>query len=163
MHNIQQMIDSTKLDMNIAQVKAFFLGVLSAERPLSFSKALDEILDQTPEAKATLENPFHKIWLELNENYKNEIEKVVLVQNDSLENLKDQIDFFLTGMSLSGTSLDNCQNDKLLFFLNELEDLVEDLDDYLADTQADNEEGEELKDYLMDLWKNFSVSLSNKI
>ncbi len=66
--NIQETIDQTNLDMTLAQVKAFFLGILCAEKPLPFPKALAELLEETPEAKTELEAPLKEVWDGLQKN-----------------------------------------------------------------------------------------------
>lgn len=156
---IQELINSTDLDMTEAQVKAFFLGILCAEKPLNFSKALSEILSETPEAKTSLEAPFKTLWDELSKNLKSELMNMFPNEKDLthfLEMSKDQLDFFLTGMSLSGTHSENCKDEELGEFINELEDMVEDIEDYLGDDEADKEDGQDIKEFLLDSWKEFA-------
>lgn len=158
---IQDHINSTDLDMTEIQVKAFFLGVLCAENPLSYPKALEELLSETPEAKATLEEPLKGLWDELKKNIKSELVQMFPEESDIhvfLELAKDQLDFFLTGMSLSGTNADDCEIEDLGEFINELEELVEDIEDFLADSEASEEDGQDFKDFLLDNWKNFASS-----
>jgi uncharacterized protein YgfB (UPF0149 family) len=156
---IQEQIDSTDLDMTEAQVKAFFLGILCAEKPLNFSKALSEILSETPEAKSALETPLKTLWDELNRNLKSELINMFPHEKDVthfLQTSKDQLDFFLTGMSLSGTHSESCKDEELGEFINELEDMVEDVEDYLGDDEADEEDGQDIKEFLLDSWKEFA-------
>lgn len=156
---IQEQIDSTDLDMTEAQVKAFFLGILCAEKPLNFSKALSEILSETPEAKSALETPLKNLWDELNRNLKSELINMFPHEKDVthfLQTSKDQLDFFLTGMSLSGTHSESCKDEELGEFINELEDMVEDVEDYLGDDEADEEDGQDIKEFLLDSWKEFA-------
>lgn len=159
--SVQDQIDSTELDMTEAQVKAFFLGILCAEKPLPFHKALIELLSETPEAKEKLEASFQSIWTDLTKNLKNELAQMFPIENDIhtfLEISKDQLDFFLTGMSLSGSNIESCKDEDLSTLIEELEDAVEDLDDFLSDSEASSEEGEDFKEYLLETWKNFVSS-----
>jgi uncharacterized protein YgfB (UPF0149 family) len=158
---IQDHINSTDLDMTEIQVKAFFLGVLCAEKPLPYHKALIELLSETPEAKGTLEGPFKTVWDELQKSLKSELTRMFPDESDIhafLELAKDQLDFFLTGMSLSGTNADNCDDEELAEFINELEELVEDMEDFLADSEASEEDGEDFREFLFENWKNFASS-----
>ncbi len=47
MMKLQELIGQTDLDMTPSQVKAFFLGALTAERSLPFPKAMEEMLSET--------------------------------------------------------------------------------------------------------------------
>jgi hypothetical protein len=158
---LQEVLDSTEIDMTEMQVKAFFLGVLSAEKPLPFPKALDEFLADAPELKPELEAPLKTLWEQLSKNMKGELEKMFPQEVDIhtfIELSKDQLDFFLTGMSLSGTNTETCNDEELAEFIEELEDTVEDMDDFLADSEASDEDGEDFKEFLLDAWKEFSAS-----
>lgn len=158
---LQDQLDSTDLDMTEMQVKAFFLGVLCAEKPLPYHKALEELLEDAPEAKSVLEAPLKTLWETLQKNMKRELEKMFPEENDIhtfIEVSKEQLDFFLTGMSLSGTNTDSCDDEELAAFIEELEDTVEDMDDFLADSEATDEDGEDFKEFLLDTWKEFSAS-----
>ena len=94
---IQLLIDSTNLDMTEAQVRAFFLGILCAEKPLPFPNALNEILSETPEARAILEEPLKTVWNELSSNVKTELLNLLPKEKNLslfLELSKDILDFF---------------------------------------------------------------------
>lgn len=156
---LQDHIDSTDLDMTEIQVKAFFLGVLCAEKPMPFAKALEEILSETPDARGTLEVPFKEVWSQLQNNPRGELEKMFPEDSDVhafIEVAKDQLDYFLTGMSLSGTNMENCDDEELAELIDELEDTVEDMDDFLADSETTTEDGEELRKLLLDTWREFT-------
>lgn len=158
---LQEQIDSTDLDMTEAQVKAFFLGILCAEKPLLFAKALEEILSETPEAKNELEAPLKTTWDHLQKNMKGELEKMLPLEEEAstfIEISKDQLDFFLTGMSLSGTNTESCDDEELASFIDELEETVEDMEDFLADSEASPEDGEDFKEFLIETWKEFAAS-----
>lgn len=158
---LQDHINSTDLDMTEAQVKAFFLGVLCAEKPMPFAKALEEILSETPEAKSVLEAPFKETFNHLQKNLKAELGKMFPKENDIhqfIELAKDQLDYFLTALSLSGTNTETCEDEELAEFIDELEDTVEDMEDFLADSDAETQDGEDFKEFLLDAWKEFSDS-----
>lgn len=157
----QQIIDSTDLDMTEDQVKAFFLGILCAEKPLPFPKAFIELTSEVPESQKTLEAPFKEIWDQLTKNLKTALAKMLPLDEDVLKFIslsKDQLDYFLTGLSLSGTNIDNCKDPQLSDLINELEEMVEDMDDFLSDTEATEDDGVDFKEYLLETWKDFIQS-----
>lgn len=155
---LQELIDQTELDMTEAQIKAFFLGVLCAEKPLPFAKALEELLVETPEAKKDLEAPLKKMWDQINANLKSALETMFLVEDDInafIEIAKDQLDYFLTALSLSGTNTESCKDQDLAELIEELEDTVEDMDEFLSDSHATKEDGEDFKEFLLETWAEF--------
>lgn len=156
---LQDLINSTELDMTEVQVNAFFLGVLCAEKPMPFPKALDEILCETPEAKPVLETPFKEVFTHLQKNLKPELEKMFPEEKNIqkfMEIAKDQLDYFLTAMSLSGTHTESCKDEELAELIDELEDTVEDMEDFLSDSEAEAQDGEDFKEFLLDTWKEFT-------
>lgn len=158
---LQELIAQTDLDMTEAQVKAFFLGVLCAEKPMPFPKALDEILSETPEAKKELEADFKKLYEHLKTNLKSELEKMFPEESDInvfMEIAKDQLDYFLTAMSLSGTNTESCKDEDLAELIEELEDTVEDMDDFLSDSEATPEDGNDFKEFLIGTWADFTAT-----
>lgn len=158
---LQDHIDSTDLDMSEAQVKAFFLGMLCAEKVPSAGQAVDEFLSDFPEARDALTAPLKETWDYLSKNTRKELEKMFPQESDInvfIEAAREQLDFFLTGMSLAGTNTENCKDQELAEFIDELEDTVEDMEDYLADSEASPEDGEDFKEFLLDLWKEFAAS-----
>jgi hypothetical protein len=157
---LQERFDQTDLNMTVPQVKAFFLGGLMAENPMIFSKALTEVLEETETAK-TLEGELKEIWDSLTKNMKPELEKMFPEEEELLvfmEVAKDQLDFFLTGMSLAGTNAESCKNEAMIEFIEEFESMVEDLDEFLTDDQATEEDGEEFKGYILEAWAEFVSS-----
>lgn len=157
---LQELIDQTELDMTVAQVKAFFLGVLCAEKSMPFPKAVDELLSEASEAKASLEPSLIKLWDELKANLKTELKNMFPMDevdlNTFMEISKDQLDYFLTAMSLSGTNAESCNDEELAELIEELEETVADMDDFLS--EEDNENGEEFKDSLLETWTEFVSS-----
>ena len=158
---LQELIDSTELEMTPEQIKAFFLGTLCAEKPLTFPRALDELLAETPESKDTLSKDLNALWDEITKSQKKAL-KDLFPQNDNakkfLEGAKDQLDYFLMGMSLAGTSIDNCKNEDFATFLEEMEDCLEDIEDWLSEKSPDEEEGESIKEFLQEGWDGFVSS-----
>lgn len=155
---LQDHINSTDFEMSEEQVKAFLLGVLSAEKPMSVEKAIQELMNETPDARATLEAPLKATFESLKKNLKAELASMFSNEADItafMEMARDRLDYFLTGMSLSGTNVDNCKDSGLLELIEELEDSVEDLDDFLSDSEASAEDGEDFKDFLLGTWKDF--------
>lgn len=157
---LQELIAQTDLDMTEAQVKAFFLGVMCAEKPLPFPKVVDELLVETPEARDSLEPALLKTWEEVKANFKVELKNMFPTDesdlNTFMEISKDQLDYFLTAMSLSGTNTESCKNEELAELIDELEETVADMDDFLAEEDADN--GEEFKESLLATWDEFVSS-----
>jgi len=155
---LQELIGQTNLDMTLAHIKAFFLGVMSAEKPLPFAKAVEEMMAETPEAIKQLEPELKKLWDELLKNRQAELQSLFPESSDLkefLSNAKDQLDFYLTALSLSGTNTETCKNEDVADLIDELEDTVMDLDDYTSDENADVSEGEELKDLLLEAWQDY--------
>jgi len=156
--NIQAHIDNTDLDMTEMQVKAFFLGVLCAEKPMPAAKAIDELLSEIPEAKKELEAPLKALYADLKGNLKFSLMGMFpegLHIREFMEIAKDQLDYFLTAMSLSGTNMETCDDEELAELIDELEDTVEDMEDYLADEEASEKDGEDFKGFLLDTWQEF--------
>ncbi len=158
---LQDHIDSTALGMTEIQVKAFFLGALCAEKPMPFHLALNEVLAEEPDSKSVLEAPLKETWDYLQKNLKAELEKMFPDESDIhtyMEIAKEQLDYFLTAMSLAGTNVDNCDDNELRELLDELEDTVEDMDDFLADSSATAQDGEDFKEFLIGTWADFTAS-----
>ncbi|WPU65865.1 UPF0149 family protein [Peredibacter starrii] len=155
---LQELINQTDLDLTADQVKAFFLGVLCAEKPMPFNKVMEEIFEEVPEARTALEPELRKLWDEQSRNLKKALSEMFQPEEDVrsfLELAKNQLDYFLTAMSLSGTNTENCDDEDLAELIDELEDTVADMDDYLADEEPTDDEGEEFKELLLDTWKEF--------
>jgi hypothetical protein len=155
--DLQELINSTDLDMTPPQVRAFMLGALSAQRPMSFTMALRELLSQNPEDSDVLEEAFKGVWREIENNPSLEFINFfpdAKSPQHFLEIAKDQLDFFLTALSLAGTTAESCQQEELADFLDELEDTVMELDEYLVD-EEDQDRAKELKEMLLETWGEF--------
>jgi hypothetical protein len=160
---LHELIGQTDLDMSLAQVKAFFLGVMSAERPLPFAKAAEEMMAESPEATKQLGPELKKLWDELILNKPAELQKMFPESanlNEFLLTAKDQLDFYLTALSLSGTNTETCKNEDVAELIDELEDTVMDLDEYLSESDPDVAEGEELKELLLEAWQDYLKTTS---
>lgn len=155
---LQALIDNTDLEMTEMQVKAFFLGVLCAEKPLPVAKAITELLSEAPTAKKDLEAPLTTLFADLQKNLKTELSKMFPEEKDIhtfMEISREQLDYFLMAMSLSGTHSESCDNEELAELIDELEDSVEDMDNFLSEDDADEKEGEDFKGFLLGTWKDF--------
>lgn len=154
---LQELISETDLDMNLAHIKAFFLGVMSADKPMPFNRAVEEMLTEAPEAAKALEPELKNYWDLLAKNKPVELQNMfppAIHIRDYLMQAKDQLDFYLTAMSLSGTHTESVKNEDLADLIDELEDTVMELDEYLSD-DADEAEGEELKEVLLETWADY--------
>lgn len=146
--NISQSLENSGLDLSVNQLKSFLLGGLTAKIPLDLDKALEEIFSEEPEARANLEKDIVEFYQNLKVTRQNEVEG--LISNDlgtSFENL----DFFLTGLSIAGTHADSVDGE-LGEIIEDLEDLVMDLEEFL-ETDGDAEVKEELTDALLGTWE----------
>ena len=150
--NLQELIGQTDLDLNEGQVRAFFLGALSADRPLPFNKAQEELLSEAPETKNSLEPHLKQLWDKLNDKDQDQLASLFADKGTVQEFLTtalERLDYFLTGLSLAGSLADEEQSE----VLDELENVVMDLDEYLSDDKPETEAGEELKEQFLGAWE----------
>ncbi len=155
---LQQLLNETDFEMTLPQVKAFFLGVLCADKPMPFPKAIEELLAEFPDARPVLEGELKKLWDELQSKRQAELADMFPKTTDLtqfLEISKEQLDYFLTAMSLSGTNVETSDNDEMVGVIDELEEIVMDMDEYLAMDKPAPEEGEEIKEFLLETWNDF--------
>ncbi|HXH74020.1 MAG TPA: hypothetical protein VNJ08_03595 [Bacteriovoracaceae bacterium] len=155
---LQQLLNNSDLHMTLPQVKAFFLGILSAEKPMPYNKAVEELLAEVTEGKEELAVSLKVLFEELSKNKKAELADMFKISGDFatfLESSKEQLDYFLTALSLSGTNVETLEDEDLSEIIDELEDTVMELEDYLASDKQTDEESEELKDYLLGAWQEF--------
>lgn len=155
---LNDLLGKTDLDMNVSHIKAFFLGALSAEKPMPFNKAMEELLSEAPEAKTELEGELKALWDDLLKNKPAELQRIFPeAANDKefLEQAKDQLDFYLTAMSLSGTHTESVKNEDLADLIDELEDTVMELDEYLSEEELDADKGKELRANLLEVWTEY--------
>lgn len=150
---LQELIESNELDFNANQARAFLLGTMTGDRPMTFPKAMDELLSEAPEAKKELEKELKKLWDELSKNKKTSLEDLFSGSSDLdqfLEESLEKLDYFLTGFSLAGAVNDEDAEE----VSEELENLVMDMDDYLSGEKAKSD-AEEIKDQLLGAWEAF--------
>ena len=154
---LQQLIDQTELDMTADQVKAFFLGVLTADKPLPFPKAVKELVSETPDEQKILEPELKILWDQLSKNKKKELGSMFPDNADIhefLEHTKDQLDYFLTALTLSGTTSESAKDEDFGGMIEELEELILELDEFLADKQVPAEAGQEIKEIVLSVWSD---------
>ncbi len=139
-------------------VKAFFLGALTAEKPMAFSKALNEVYVHAPEEMEKNESSLKAEWDQLSKNLKAEMTRLLDDEGkEDLEFLKDaqeNMDHYLTGLSLSGTTMDSCKNEELADLLDEMEDVVLDLETYIMEENYKANETKEFKEIIVSLWSD---------
>lgn len=155
---LQELLNESDLNMTLPQVKAFFLGVLCADKPLPYSKAVEELLTEVEEGKKELEEALKPLWEDLQKNRNQELANMLTASGEFatfLETSKEQLDYFLTAMSLSGTNVETVGDEDLSEIIDELEDTVMELEDYLSSDKQTDEETEELKEYLLGAWQDF--------
>jgi len=162
--NLQTLLNQSDLDLTLPQIKAFLLGVIDGKKPLTSAKAVEELLLEVEEGKKELEAGILNLWEELQKNKVTELTNLFTVTSEFatfLETSKEQLDYFLTGLSLSGTSADYADKESLAEILEDLEDMVFELDDYLASDSVTDEESEELREELLEMWKEY-LKISSK-
>lgn len=152
--NFEQNLEKSGLDLTVNQLRSFFLGGLSAKTPLDLNKALEEIFSEEPEARAALEPQINELYLNLKVTHKSELGDLI---SEDLETSFENLDFFLTGLSIAGTHPDSVEGE-YRDILEDLEDLVMDLEEYL-ETQNE-EEKEELTNALLGTWEAFLTQLN---
>lgn len=157
--DLQDLLNNSDLDMTLPQIKAFFLGVLSADKPMPYNKAIDELLSEVEEGREELQKGLRPLWDELEKNRKKELSNMFNISGSEfatfLEASKEQLDYFLTALSLSGTNSENADDEDVAEIIDELEDTVMELEDYLSSDEQTDEESEELKEYLLGAWQDF--------
>ena len=67
-----------------------------------------------------------------------------------------RLDYFLTGMSLSGTTAESTKDQGLAEFIEELEDAIETIDELLSEPKLAKDEAEDMKEFLLGAWAEFT-------
>lgn len=153
--NIETSLEKSGLDLSANQLKSFLLGGLSAQSPLTINKALEEIFAEEPEARAALEAPISEYFENLKVTRKSELNDLI---NEDLESSFENLDFFLTGLSIGGTTADSVEGE-LKDIIEDLEDLVMDLEEYL-EASDDSDAQEELTSALLGTWEALVTRLN---
>jgi hypothetical protein len=159
--SLENLLQQTDLGMNPSHVKAFFLGALSADKPLPFNKTLDELFAEGPEARDILEKDLKELYDALRVDLGKSLSEMFTDQKDIrmyVEAAHDQLDHFLTALSLAGTTSESALNEETADLIDELEVLVEDLEDFIADEDADDKIALEMKNFLSETWEEFVAS-----
>lgn len=146
--NIEKALENSGLDLSVNQLKSFLLGGLSAHNPLPLDKALEEIFSEEPEAREGLEKEITEFYQNLKVTRKTEVENLI---NEDLATSFENLDFFLTGLSIAGTHSDSTDGD-LSTIIEDLEDLVMDLEEFL-ETNESEEAKVELTNALLGTWE----------
>ncbi len=156
--NIQELLNNSDIDLTLPQIKAFFLGCQLGKKPLSFTKSFEELTNKSLEKSMDLFNGLSSLWTDLEKNKNIELKNIFNKSSDFstfLESSKEQLDYFLTGLGLAGTSADSTSDDFFKEVLEELEELVLDIEDYLLSDAQSKDETQALCEDLEMLWNEF--------
>jgi hypothetical protein len=151
--SLKDLLSSQSSSLSEGQICAFYLGTFMADKPVPFKTAMEEVL---MEAEIDDYKPWEKDMKALYDQVKTdvhgEMKKLIEDSGDLKKFLQEslgKLDYFLTGYAVSGASADDDTSE----VVEELEDTVLDLEDYLADEAATKESGAELKKLTLETWK----------
>lgn len=167
---LNESLKKCDLEMNTREVEAFLLGCLSAEKPMKLDRAIKELfLEETkvtvkfdsPDARAEIEKDVKTLWEELSKSLAKRRKNLLVIDGPDLKSEVIALgrigDFFLMGMTLAGTSIDD-QDDEAGDLLDEMEDHLILLDEWVAegedrlDQDKWMEDGQKYKRELAELW-----------
>lgn len=155
---LQELINEADLVMTLPQINAFFLGALHAEKPLPFDKAITEVLEEENEALSTeLKSYFDELKAKRAQETKTIFPQFKSDQ-EFLSVAREQLDYFLMGMSLAGTHGEACSDTDVGELIDELEDTVLELDEYLSVENPEKDDTDDIKTFLMETWEDFIKS-----
>jgi len=155
---LQELINEADLVMTLPQIKAYFLGALHAEKPLPFSTAIMEVLEEKNEV---LEEELKTLFQNLKTNRQAETKTIfpqAKTDQEFLSVAREQLDYFLMGMSLAGTHGEACTDEDVGELIDELEDTVLELDEYLSVEDPEKEDTDDIKSFLIETWEDFVKS-----
>lgn len=156
--SLSTLLASTDASITEGQIRAFYLGTFVADRPVPFKTAMEEVLMEAEiEDYKIWEKDMKALYDQVKANTHKEMDSLLAEDADLkkfLQNALGCLDYFLTGYAVSGASDDEDTAE----LVEELEDTVLDLEDYLADENATKENGLELKKLTLATWKEI-VSL----
>ncbi len=142
------------MEMNQIETKALFLGVLSAQKPLPFRDVCHEVEGEEAELKP--------LWDNLREDVPGNRKKLFAMENmplvERVMHFSRLGDLFLSGLILSGTDIEDLDNEDAADLLDEMEDHVLLMDDWLAqqdevtDHEAWTKDGEKYCREFLELW-----------
>ena len=156
---LQQLIDENELELTINDVKSFFLGAHLGKKPLSFDKATTELLNGDEDLVSEFTPHLKSIWNEVEKNKKEVFKQILPTGSNTitfLTNTKNTLDYFLTALSLAGTSSESAQSETLAELIDELEDFILDLDEFLVEENPSTTDANELKEFAMEIWEELS-------
>ena len=150
---LSTLLSQTDATLTEGQIRAFYLGTFMADRPVPFKTAMEEVLMEAEiDDYKAWEKDMKALHDQVKANVHGEMNKLLEDQSDLKKFLQDslgKLDYFLTGYAVSGASDDEDTSE----LVEELEDTVLDLEDYLADESATKENGMELKKLTVETWK----------
>ena len=151
---LQTLLTSTETNLTEGQIRAFYLGTFVADRPVPFKTAMEEVLMEAEvEDFKIWEKDMKALHDQVKANVHKEMKNLIVEEADLksfLQTSLGRFDYFLTGYAVSGASDDEDTAE----VVEELEDTVLDLEDYLADESATKESGLELKKLALETWKD---------
>lgn len=150
--SLQTLLATTETELTEGQIRAFYLGTFMADKPVPFKTAMEEVL---MEAEIDDLKPWEKdmkaVYDQVKANVHKEMAGLLEENADMKKFLQDalgKLDYFLTGYAVSGASDDEDTAE----LVEELEDTVLDLEDFLADESGTKESGTELKKLTVETW-----------
>lgn len=154
---LESLLSSTDTNLTEGQIRAFYLGTFFADRPVPFQTAMEEVLMEAEvDDLKSWEKDMKALYDRMKADASGEMKKLIEEDADLkkfLQNALGRLDYFLTGYAVSGATDDEDAAE----VVEELEDTVLDLEDYLADEKATKESGQELKKLVLDTWKEITA------
>lgn len=152
--SLKALLAETDATLTEGQIRAFYLGTFMADKPVPFKTAMEEVLMEAEiDDYKSWEKDMKALHDQVKADIHGEMKKLLEDQSDVKKFLQDslsKLDYFLTGYAVSNASDDEDTSE----LVEELEDTVLDLEDYLADESATKETGAELKKLTLETWKD---------
>lgn len=152
--SLKTLLSETDSTLTEGQIRAFYLGTFMADRPVPFKTAMEEVLMEAEiDDYKAWEKDMKALHDQVKANVHGEMKNLLHDESDIKKFLQHSLaclDYFLTGYAVSGASDDEDTAE----LVEELEDTVLDLEDYLADESATKEAGTELKKLTLETWKD---------
>ena len=152
--------------MNPNLLTAFFMGVLTSEKPLNFDRAIKE-LSKTDDVDATAAKA---LWAKCEANPSKERQAMLKIKPGKLEEeiamLSEIGDYFLMGLTVSGTDVEEMKNEELSELLVEMEDHLLLLDEWMAEGEEGKpsaewaDDGKKYKSEFLEIWKELEEELA---
>ncbi len=158
--SLHALLASSDTGLTEGQIKAFYLGTFMADKPVPFKTAMEEVLMEAEiDDYKAWEKDMKALHDSVKANLQKEMKSLIEDQTDLKKFLQislGRLDYFLTGYAVSGAT----DNEDAAELVEELEDTLLDLEDYLSDESGSQESGLELKKLTLDTWKEL-VSLKD--